>query len=181
MNNPPFLTFASVLSVDAEELCYACSLTHAQCEQLIKNLRAAVSRCENEGAGRDVRLRRLWPFYKVFSENEAASHECYAKRPGRPPFNQRKLMCPPRAKLWRNQATDIIQETLSKHLNHNEDIQRAFATVLPAAAGMNRRGEELGEVCVEWKHWVTLLSSFRIIAQTHPLYHRTYIYEGPMV
>ena len=148
-------------------------------EQLAKNLHAAATRCENEGAGRDVRLRRLWPFYKVFSENELASQLCYTRHPGRPPFNQRTLMSPPRAKLWRNQAADIIQDALSKHLNHNEDTQRAFATVLPAATGINQRREELGEVCMEWKHWVTLLSSFRIIAQTHPLYHRTYMYEGP--
>ena len=181
MGAPPFLTFASVLHIDAEEACFACSLTHAQCEQLTKSLRTVATRCENEGAGRDVRLRRLWPFYKVFSENELASRLCYARHPGRPPFNRRTLMSLPRAKRWKSQAADIIQEALNNYMDHDEDIQRAFDTVLPAAAGINQRREELGEVCMEWKHWVTLLSSFRIIARTHPLYRRTYMYEGPTV
>ena len=87
----------------------------------------------------------------------------------------------PRAKQWKKQATDIIQKALNNYIDHDEDIQKAFDTVLPAAAGINQRRDELGEVCMEWKHWVTLLSSFRIIAQTHPLYRRTYMYEGPTV
>ena len=74
---PPFLTFASVLQVETEEACFAQSLTHAQCGQLINSIQAVATRCANERAGRGVRLRRLWQFYKVLCENELASQACY--------------------------------------------------------------------------------------------------------
>ena len=175
----PFLTFARVTHIDTEEICFYCSLTHSQCGQLIRSLQAVVKRGENEGAGRDVRLRRLWPFYKAFSENELASQACYDKHPGRPPFNRRTLMSRSRAKVWKSHAVGIMQKTLNKYVEQEGDLQEAFDAVLPSTTGIEQKREELGEVCMEWKHWVTLLSSFKVIAQTHPLYRRTYLYEGP--
>ena len=179
MDSPPFLTFSSIVVADTKELCYACSLTHAQCEKLINNLMTVVARGENEGAGREVRLRRLWPFFKALSENEIACVKCYMSHPSWPRSNQRTLMRPLRAIRWKTLASEIIQEALGQHLNANESIRQAFATVLPAHTGGSRGSNEVGEVCMEWKHWIKLLSSFRIIAQIHPLYQNAYLYEGP--
>ena len=181
MDLPPFNTFASVTRIDTEETCFHCSPTHAQCEQLIKRLHAVAKRGENEGAGKEVRLRRLWPFYKAFSENESASQECYKQHPGHPPFNRRTLMALSRAKVWKGQAAEIMRNTLSKYIDIEADLQSAFDTILPSTAEIERNREELGEVGMEWKHWVTLLSSFKIIAQVHPLYRRIYLYEGPTI
>ena len=177
---PPFHTFASVLHAETEEARFVQSLTHQQCERLITRVHEVAKRCTNEKAGRDVRLRRLWPFYKVFSENELATRASPVQCPSCPYSHRRTMMSPIRAKRWRNLAVSIIQETLNQYLQGEEDIVDAFDTILPAEAALQSNSEqETGDIGIEWKHWVTFLSSFKLIAQVHQLYRTTYLYDGP--
>ena len=180
MSNPPFLTFASILSVDTEDLAYACSLSHAQCDALSMRLQAVITRCTAERAGKEVCLRRLWPFFKALSENESASQIAWASHPGRPPFTQRTLMAPIRAKSRKDQAIKSMYTILSKINTFEEDIHDLFHTVLPEISDLDSKKDGLEGVCMEWRHWVTMLASFKLIAQIHPLYQRVYMYEGPI-
>ena len=69
---------------------------------------------------------------------------------------------------------------LSKYNTLEEDIHDLFHTVLPAISDLDSKKDGLEGVCMEWRHWVTMLASFKLIAQIHPLYQRVYMYEGPI-